>query len=291
MKSNFSCQILILFLICLFFLVQTVCAEDVVAAQKINEVVCIFIYLFEAVVGSIASIVIVFMGLKYLTSGNDPDGRYLARTGIIGAFAGIIIVAIAVPVVNIISSGLLGTVDCGFFPSISGGGPAGNVPVAPAQGGALGPIEKSPDIAAKGLLLTKSLEDIKTEGYAQFPIYFQLANIGSQSSPGFMNTVSMMAGTDLLMLCNTISVGLPADSETFSYPCSISDMSKVKEALSSGESITLILKVDSASVVADSNRGNNELSMLLSDVPVKKIDEKVVGDTGGIAINYVKENP
>jgi hypothetical protein len=182
-------------------------------------------------------------------------------------------------------------VDCGFFPSNLGGGPAGNVPVAPAQGGALGPKEKSSDIAALGFLLTKSVEEIKTGGYTEFPLYFQLANVGTQSSPGFTNTVSMMTGLDIVVLCKVPSVGLPADGKTLTYPCSGANMERVKQMLSGGGSVTLILKADSESRVADANRANNELSQVLSNVPVKKVDELVLGDMGGITINYVKGTP
>jgi hypothetical protein len=53
------------------------------------------------------------------------------------------------------------------------------------------------------------------------------------------------------------------------------------EMLSGGGSVTLILKADSESMVADANRANNELSWVLSNVPVKKVDELVLGDMGG----------
>lgn len=143
-------------------------ADEADAGQKINDAVCIFIYLIEVVVGAVASVVIIFMGLKYLTSGDDPHARYMARTGIIAAFTGIIIVAIAVPVVNIFASSLMGTVDCGYFPDLSGVNGAQEVSTAPAKADASGSAEKSADIVAKGLFLTKSLGYIKAEGYNEF---------------------------------------------------------------------------------------------------------------------------
>jgi subtilase family serine protease len=63
------------------------------------------------------------------------------------------------------------------------------------------------------------------------------------------------------------------------------------ETVRRGGSVTLILKADSESRVADANRANNELSWVLSNVPVKKVDGLVLGDMGGITINYVKGAP
>jgi hypothetical protein len=292
MKDNFGRQLLTGILFCLVLWAQPALAE-VDAAQKINDAICVFIYLVEFSVGAIAAVVIVFMGMRYVSSGDDSDARYMARAGIIGAFVGILIVVLAVPFVNIVASGLIGTVECGFFPSISGGGvPLATGPVSQAKGGVSESSANSPDIAAKGFLLTKSLEEIKTGGYAEFPLYFQLANVGSQSSPGFVNTVSMLAGMDIVELCKVAATGLPADGKLLSYPCTGADMERVKQMLSGGKSVTLILKADSEGAVADSNRANNELSQDLSSVPVKKaLSENDIGDMGGIAINYVTETP
>lgn len=123
-------------------------------------------------------------------------------------------------------------------------------------------------------------------------MYFQLANDGTQSSGVFMNTVSMMADLDLVVLCKVQAAGLPAGSKTLSYPCTGADMGKVKEMLSRGKTVTLKLAADSDKAVEAANRDNNELSQVLSDVPAREItSEQDLGDMGGIVIDYVKENP
>jgi hypothetical protein len=291
MKLILRHQLLVGVLVFLALPVQTVCAQDVDAVRKINDAVCVFIYLVELSVGAIAAIIIIFMGLKYLSSAEDSDARYTARTGIIGAFVGILIVVITVPVVNIIASGLIGTVECGFFPSISGvDDSAADGPVDPNF---VSDQKKSPDIAAKGFLLTKSLEEIKAEDYAEFPLYFQLSNVGTESSPLFMNTVSMSAGIDLLVLCKVQATSLKADGKILNYPCITGDMEKVKQMLSSGKTVTLTLNADlDNTITADTNQANNNLSQDILSIPVlKALKEKDIGDMGGIKINYLVENP
>lgn len=287
-RGVFAHALVLGFMICCM---QSCYAEDDVV-DRVNDVFCIFIYLIEFVAGGIASLVILLMGLKYLTSSGDSESRYVARTGIIGAFVGLVIIIISVPIVNLVASGLLGTVDCGYLPDLSGsGGSETAAPRSPENIDPVEPGEKSADISAEGLVLTKSVEDIKKDGYKEFPLYFQLANVGGQSSPDFMNTVSMVSGMTYFELCKVRAVGLPAEDKTVIYPCTGADMEKVKELMESGAQVTLILKADSDGLVTDSNRDNNELSKVLSSVPVEQIDDDNLGDTGGIAINYVKEYP
>jgi hypothetical protein len=289
-SSNFRCQIFIYLLFSLF-LVQAACAEEIDASQKINDAICIFIYLVEFCVGAIAAVVIIFMGLRYLSSADDSGARYMARIGIISAFFGILFVVLAVPVVNIIGSGLIGTVECSYFPDISGSGASPDS--GPANPGGKDPAsaEKSADIAAKGFILTKSVEDLLKAPSFEFPLYFQIANVGTQSSPNFMNKVSMESGMDIIELCGVPAVGLPADGKTMLYPCVVSDLAGVKRILSGSGSVKLVLKTDVDSAVMDKNRDNNKFSQDLSLVPVKQVSDDSVGDMGGISINYVRENP
>jgi len=281
-------------LFCLVLWIQIVCAEDVDSAQKINEVVCIFIYTLEATVGAISSIVIIFMGVKYLNSGDDSDARYMARIGIISAFVGIVIVVLAVPVVNLVASGLLGTVDCGYFPSISGGGGTAAVgPITPNTGGGSESKEPYVDIAAIGFSLTKSVVDIQKPDNTEFPLFIQLSNIGTKSSIGFTNTVSMSVGLGLdddMVLCNVPVLSLPPDGKTRIYPCKGADITKVKDLLSRGKTVTLTLKADPNNDLQEdeSKRNNNVVSMDISSItPADKIDETQLGPTGGLIVNNI----
>jgi hypothetical protein len=293
MRTNFDRQAIISVLFCLVLWVQTVYAEDIDSAQKINDVVCIFIYAVEATVGAIASIVIVFLGLKYLTSGDDSDARYMARIGIISAFVGIVIVVIAVPFVNLVASGLLDTVDCGYFPSISGGGGhAALSPVTPDNGGGSELKDPYVDVAAMGFSLTKSVEDIKKPGNNEFPLFIQLSNVGTKSSVGFTSTVSMSVGLGLgddMVLCNVPVLSLPPDGKIRIYPCNGADIAKVKDFLSRGKTVTLTLKADPNNDAKEdeSKRNNNVVSQDISRITPNKIDETQLGPTGGLIVNNV----
>ena len=78
------------------------------AAQGINCVICKVANLIFMIVAALAAIVIILAGLKWLTSGDDPGARSAAKTAIISAFVGIIIVFIAVYVVSWVTEGLGG---------------------------------------------------------------------------------------------------------------------------------------------------------------------------------------
>jgi hypothetical protein len=275
-------QLLIGVLVCSVLLVQSAFGEDIDAARKINDAVCIFIYLVELTVGAIASIVIIFMGLRYLSSGDNSDARYVARIGIIGAFVGIVIVVIAVPVVNIVASGFIGTVECGFFPSISGGeNPASDGSVTP---NVVSGQANSADIVPNGFFMTKNLNEVQD---GEFPLYFELSNIGSENSIGFTDTVSMTVGVDeYSVLCNVPSMGLPADGKKLIYQCN-ADMGRIKQLVSEGKSVTLTLTADSGKQVTESNEDNNIFSQDVSQIPVKPVDNNRMGPRGGLTVNNV----
>jgi hypothetical protein len=289
MRSNLQFQLLVASLVFLIFLAQAAFAQD--AARKIIDSICIVIYLVQISIGAIATIVIILMGLKYLSSADDSDARYSARIGIISAFVGILIVVLAVPIVNVFASDTIGTVDCDFIRYVSGSFAPAADSVTPGVKIRPEPNEKSPDIAAKGFSLLKTPDEIKAGGYKEFPLYFQLANDGTQSSPGFLSSVSMVSGMEYALLCNAPSLGLEPDGKIWSYECKGADMAKVKQLMEGSDSVTLFLKVDSEGAVMDADRTNNELAMVLSDVPKRSTDELSIGDPGGITINYVKEIP
>jgi hypothetical protein len=183
------------------------------ASQKINDVVCVFIYLIELVVGAIAAIVIIFMGLKYLMSGEDSEARIMAKNGIISAFVGIIIIVITVPVVNLIGEGFLGMVDCGYLPDLK----TSSQPVTP-QTGDLGNSEKEDpgamtitggemsDAASKEL--SSAAKGKKTDEESEKPpaivgnvirkessITWQIANTGKKDLHD-LTVITTISGTD-----------------------------------------------------------------------------------------------
>jgi hypothetical protein len=276
----------------LFLSVQVVHAQDIESARSISDAICMFIFLAEFSVGAIAALVILMMGLKYLSSGSDSGERYIARAGIIGAFVGILIAILAVPAVNIIASNLTGTVDCGYLPVYPGGRASAAGDATPEGGsGPAAPPEKSADIVAKGFVLTKSLDSLKAAGLVEFPLFFQVSNAGTQSSPDFANTVTMVSGMDVLTVCNVQAAGLPADGKVLAYSCTPANMPGVRRLLTGGAGVSLILKADSGDSVIDSDRDNNEYSQDASSVPVTQVGAGELGDVGGIDINYIRENP
>jgi len=78
------------------------------AANAINCVICKVASLIFMIVAALAALVIILAGLKWLTSGDDPGARSAAKTAIISAFVGIIIIFIAVYVVSWVITGLPG---------------------------------------------------------------------------------------------------------------------------------------------------------------------------------------
>ncbi|MBN2250641.1 MAG: TrbC/VirB2 family protein [Candidatus Altiarchaeota archaeon] len=86
-------------------------AEETRAAYGISCVLCRIANLVFLIIAALASIVIILAGLKWLTSGDDPGARNAAKTTIVSAFVGIIIVFIAVFVVAWVMDGLGGSFD------------------------------------------------------------------------------------------------------------------------------------------------------------------------------------
>jgi hypothetical protein len=93
---------------------QADATED--ATERINLTICTVINLIQMVTGAIAAIVIIFAGVRWMMSGDDPSARNGAKTAIIGAFVGIIIIAITIPVINLVTSGMINGVNCNIIP-------------------------------------------------------------------------------------------------------------------------------------------------------------------------------
>ena len=81
------------------------------AASGINCVLCRVANLIFLIVAALAAIVIILAGLKWLTSGDDPGARNAAKTAIVSAFVGIVIIFVAVFVVSWVMQGLGGVFD------------------------------------------------------------------------------------------------------------------------------------------------------------------------------------
>ena len=77
------------------------------ATNQINKVLCKLASLIFFTAGAIASLVIIMAGLRWVTSSDDPGARQAAKTTIISAFVGLIIIMIAVYIVAIVINGIL----------------------------------------------------------------------------------------------------------------------------------------------------------------------------------------
>ena len=96
---------------------QVVCdkCQDSQSAKDIVNILCKFICLIASVAPAIAALAIIFGGLRYITSAEDPEGRSAAKTIIISALVGLILVMISLAMVNIVVSGWATDVQCGCF--------------------------------------------------------------------------------------------------------------------------------------------------------------------------------
>lgn len=68
---------------------------DAQAQQRINDILHSVINIFSLVVGVVSVIMIIFGGLKYITSGGDSGNVGNAKNTILYAIVGIVIVALA----------------------------------------------------------------------------------------------------------------------------------------------------------------------------------------------------
>jgi uncharacterized membrane protein YidH (DUF202 family) len=99
----------------LFGFVQGVMAADTSTTSpgdigtRISCVLCKVANLIFLITGALASLVIIIGGLRWLTSAEDPGARNAAKTTIVSAIVGIVIIMIAVFVVALIVNGIMPT--------------------------------------------------------------------------------------------------------------------------------------------------------------------------------------
>jgi len=100
---------LLIFLVLFMCILNTVSAQALTEATEIAErlfyVTCTFIVLFKLVASSIASLVIVLQGIKWILSAEDLTSRKRAKQGIADAIIGLIIIILAVAIVEIVVAG------------------------------------------------------------------------------------------------------------------------------------------------------------------------------------------
>jgi hypothetical protein len=99
--------------------------------EQINRVFCSLVCMIQMITPSVAALVIIYGGLRYVTSAEDPSARAAARSIIINAIIGLVFVMLSVQIINIVITGLVPTFKCDcaqLFPEIFGqfGGAAGD---------------------------------------------------------------------------------------------------------------------------------------------------------------------
>jgi hypothetical protein len=92
------------------------CLPDLDPAEQISRIMCNLICLFTSIAPAVSVLAMIYGGLRYVVSEEDPDARNAAKNTITSALVGLIFVMIAVPLVNIVlSATLLKNVECGCF--------------------------------------------------------------------------------------------------------------------------------------------------------------------------------
>jgi len=77
------------------------------ATSRINFALCKIAQLILLTAAGIAALVILFAGIRWVTSADDPGARQAAKTTIISAFVGLVIIGVAVYIVTVVVDGLL----------------------------------------------------------------------------------------------------------------------------------------------------------------------------------------
>jgi uncharacterized membrane protein YbhN (UPF0104 family) len=78
-----------------------------IIGKKISCILCKLASLIFITAGALASLVIIMGGVRWLTSADDPGARAAAKTTIISAFVGLVIIMIAVFIVALVVQGIL----------------------------------------------------------------------------------------------------------------------------------------------------------------------------------------
>ena len=103
------------------------------ATSRINFALCKIAQLILLTAAGIAALVILFAGIRWVTSADDPGARQAAKTTIISAFVGLVIIGVAVYIVTVVVDGLLPS--SGVKPSTWMSGKCPEPAKAPAGGG------------------------------------------------------------------------------------------------------------------------------------------------------------
>jgi hypothetical protein len=78
-----------------------------IAACNLNRVFCNIARLIFMIAAALAALIIILAGLRWITAADDPGARNGAKTTIISAVIGLIIIMIAVYIVAIVVNGML----------------------------------------------------------------------------------------------------------------------------------------------------------------------------------------
>ena len=78
------------------------CKVDEDEANRVNQTLERVVRIFQIVVGIISVMMIIFGGLKYITSGGETNGVKAAKNTILYAVIGLVIVAIAESIVQFV---------------------------------------------------------------------------------------------------------------------------------------------------------------------------------------------
>lgn len=78
------------------------CGDTGEAQERVNNIVATVINIFSVIVGIVAVIMIIFGGFKYITSGGDSNNVSAAKTTILYAIVGLVIVALAQVIVRFV---------------------------------------------------------------------------------------------------------------------------------------------------------------------------------------------
>ncbi len=92
------------------------------AINPINCILCRIINIMWGIVAGIATLVIMLAGLKWMGSAEDPGARAQAKTSIVHALVGLIIVIVSLLVIGWVTAGTKTAIDVvEFIPVVAGG--------------------------------------------------------------------------------------------------------------------------------------------------------------------------
>ena len=80
-------------------------AEASSAADIIVTIACSLMVILKLASASIAALIIVLQGIKWITSAEDPGARKAAKAGIVHAIIGLIIIILAIALVSLVVTG------------------------------------------------------------------------------------------------------------------------------------------------------------------------------------------